>query len=72
MILHLEVVAEDEAVQDLQPGTFHKLGWQEVDREIILMEMLSSLLLQHLLGVTLRLAIDRPSVWSLYHGNDLR
>ena len=72
MILHLEVVAEDEAVQDLQPGTFHKLGWQEVDREIILMEMLSSLLLQHLPGVTLRLAIDRPSVWSLYHGNDLR
>jgi len=27
VIFHLEVVAEDEAVQDLQAGIFHKLGW---------------------------------------------
>lgn len=59
MILHLEVVAEDEVAQDLQPGIFHKLDWQEVDREITLMEMVSSLLLQHLLLVTLRPVIDR-------------
>lgn len=59
MILHLEVVAEDEVAQDLQPGIFHKLDWQEVDREITLMEMVSSLLLQHLLVVTLRPVIDR-------------
>jgi len=59
VILHLEVVAEDEVAQDLQPGIFHKLDWQEVDREITLMEMVSSLLLQHLLLVTLRPVIDR-------------
>jgi len=59
VILHLEVVAEDEVAQDLQPGIFHKLDWQEVDREITLMEMVSSLLLQHLLVVTLRPVIDR-------------
>ena len=66
-------MAGGEAVPDLQPGIFHRPGWQEVDREVILMEMLSSLLLQHLLVAMLRLAVDRPSnLADLYNGDDSR